>query len=143
MLIAAAWCLYGGTMGYPFLFDDHPNIRDNESIRSWDGVTKMLADNGRPVAMLTFAANYALSGNNVWSYHLVNLLIHCAAGLTLYVLKERRDIAYSLVIVWALVGIFVKQSATPGVAFAAVAMAVIVAVVAGYTAWRGMDTQLA
>lgn len=89
MLIAAAWCLYGGTMGYPFLFDDHPNIRDNESIRSWDGATKMLADNGRPVAMLSFAANYALSGKNVWSYHLVNLVIHCAAGLTLYGLVRR------------------------------------------------------
>lgn len=89
MLIAAAWCLYGGTMAYPFLFDDHPNIRDNESIRSWDGVAKLLVDNGRPVAMLTFAANYALSGKNVWSYHLVNLLIHGAAGLTLYGLVRR------------------------------------------------------
>jgi protein O-mannosyl-transferase len=89
MLIAAAWCLYGGTMGHPFLFDDHPNIRDNEEIRSLDGVVKMLASDGRPVAMLTFAANYAVSGNRVWSYHLVNLLIHAAAGLTLYGLVRR------------------------------------------------------
>ncbi len=89
ILIAAAWCLYGGTMGYPFLFDDQPNIRDNESIRTWDGVAKMFTDNGRPVAMLTFAANYALSKNFVWSYHLVNLLIHGAAGLTLYGLVRR------------------------------------------------------
>src|SRR5204863_9671851 len=89
MLIAAVWCLYGGTMGYPFLFDDHPNIRDNEKIRSWDGVVKMLASDGRPVAMLSLAANYALSGTRVWSYHLVNLIIHCAAGLTLYGLVRR------------------------------------------------------
>ncbi|MCE9525553.1 MAG: hypothetical protein K8R36_05815 [Planctomycetales bacterium] len=89
MLIAAAWCLYGGTMGYPFLFDDQPNIRDNESIRTWEGASKMLAENGRPVAMLTFAANYAVSKNHVWSYHLVNLLVHCAAGLTLYGLIRR------------------------------------------------------
>lgn len=89
ILIAAAWCLYGGTMGYPFLFDDQPNIRDNESIRTWDGVARMFTDNGRPVAMLTFAANYAVSKNFVWSYHFVNLLIHCAAGLTLYGLVRR------------------------------------------------------
>ncbi len=89
MLIAAAWCLYGGTMGYPFLFDDHPNIRDNEEIRSLEGIKSMLISDGRPVAMLSFAANYALSKNYVWSYHLVNLLIHCAAGLTLYGLVRR------------------------------------------------------
>lgn len=89
ILIAAAWCLYGGTMSYPFLFDDQPNIRDNELIRTRDGVVEMLGKNGRPVAMLTFAANYAVSKNFVWSYHLVNLLIHSAAGLTLYGLVRR------------------------------------------------------
>ncbi|MFN0022046.1 MAG: tetratricopeptide repeat protein [Pirellulaceae bacterium] len=89
LLIAATWCLYGGTMGYPFLFDDQPNIRDNEEIRSWNGIKGMLASDGRPVAMLTFAGNYAVSKNFVWSYHLVNLLVHCAAGLTLYGLVRR------------------------------------------------------
>ena len=89
ILVAAAWCLYGGTMGYPFLFDDQPNIRDNESIRSWDGVCNLFVSNGRPVAMLTFAGNYAVSKNFVWSYHFVNLLIHCAAGLTLYGVVRR------------------------------------------------------
>src|SRR6187401_1081851 len=89
LLIAAAWCLYGGTMGYPFLFDDQPNIRDNEEIRSWEGIMGMLASDGRPLAMLTFAANYAVSKYHVWSYHLVNLLVHCAAGLTLYGLIRR------------------------------------------------------
>lgn len=66
-----------------------------------------------------------------------------AAGLTVYVLWQRRDIAYSLVIVWALVGIFVKQSATPGVAYAAILAAVIVAVFAAYSAWRGRNVQKA
>lgn len=70
----------------------------------------------------------------------VGMLI-VAAGLTAYVLKARRDIAYSLVIVWALVGIFAKQSATAEVAYVAMLAAVVVAGVAGYVVWRGVRAQ--
>jgi argininosuccinate synthase len=49
-----------------------------------------------------------------------------ALVVTLAVIVARRDIAYSLVVVWALAGIAVKQSAYPNiVAVAEVAIAVI------------------
>jgi TspO/MBR family len=60
----------------------------------------------------------------VWT---VSLLI-VAAILTLTIIMQRRDVAYTAVLVWALVGIYVKQSPTPVVAYSALAVAVIVAV---------------
>ena len=44
---------------------------------------------GRPVANLTFAINYAISGVNVWSYHAANLLIHALAALALFGVLRR------------------------------------------------------
>lgn len=44
---------------------------------------------GRPLITFTFAANYAISGLQVWSYHAVNLLIHVLAALTLFGIVRR------------------------------------------------------
>ena len=38
---------------------------------------------------LSFAFNYAVSGADVWSYHVLNLAIHLAAGLTLFGIVRR------------------------------------------------------
>jgi hypothetical protein len=48
--------------------------------------------------------------------------------IALAVIATRRDVAYGLVLVWALVGIAVKQSAYQNVAVAAEASAVIIAI---------------
>ena len=39
---------------------------------------------GRPLLNFSLAVNYAISGEAVWSYHALNLLIHICAGLTLF-----------------------------------------------------------
>lgn len=39
---------------------------------------------GRPIVSLSFAINYALGGENVWGYHLFNLIVHILAGLFLF-----------------------------------------------------------
>ena len=44
---------------------------------------------GRPLVNLTLAVNYALSGEQTWSYHALNLAIHLFAGLTLFGLVRR------------------------------------------------------
>ncbi len=69
------------------------------------------------------------------------LMVIVAAALTLYILRQRRDIAYSLVIIWALVGIFVKQLAAPEVAYIALLAAVVVAVGIGVSAVQMNRTQ--
>jgi len=56
------------------------------------------------------------------------LVIAIALMITLAVLTTRRDIAYGLVIIWALTGIIVDQSGNPNVAMIAEASAIIIAV---------------
>lgn len=60
----------------------------------------------------------------VWT---VSLLV-IAAILTLTIIVQRRDVAYTAVLVWALVGIYVKQSPTPVVAYMALAVALVVTI---------------
>ena len=48
--------------------------------------------------------------------------------VTLVVVAARRDVAFGLVVIWALVGIAVKQGATPNVVYTAEAEVIIVAV---------------
>lgn len=43
----------------------------------------------RPVVMLSFAANYAISGLRPWPFHLTNLVIHIFAGLLLFGIVRR------------------------------------------------------
>jgi len=58
------------------------------------------------------------------------LLLLVAAALTAYILLTRRDLAYAGVILWALVGIVVKQSAIAPVAITAGLMVAVVLVAA-------------
>ena len=79
----------------PFLFDDINAVSNNPTIRhfaSWsvlnppnDGSTTT----GRPVVNLSFALNYAISGDRVWCYHVLNMAIHALATLTLMAVVRR------------------------------------------------------
>lgn len=62
--------------------------------------------------------------SDLWSV----LVIAVALLITLTVVATRRDVAYGLVLIWALVGIAVKQSAYPNIAVAAEVSAVIIAI---------------
>ncbi|AWI09707.1 tetratricopeptide repeat protein [Ereboglobus luteus] len=78
----------------PFIFDDLFSIPYNESIRSLGTAfsppnTNGETVSGRPLVNFTLALNYAISGNHVWSYHVVNLFIHVCAGLALFGLVRR------------------------------------------------------
>jgi hypothetical protein len=96
VILLAAFGAYRGSLRGPFVFDDRPAIEENATIRhftsAWWPPAGALPVSGRPVVNLTLALNYAISGDRVWSYHALNLLIHLAAGLTLYGLV-RRDAA--------------------------------------------------
>jgi hypothetical protein len=88
-LIAAVALVYWNSLGAPFLFDDAGAVTDNPTIRRLDSlaVLRPPADGstttGRPVVNLSYAINYAISGENVWSYHALNIAIHALAALTL------------------------------------------------------------
>lgn len=76
-----------------FVFDDFPNIVDNAGIHvthstlaawanaAWSSPASALQ---RPIASLSFAANWFFSGDNPWPMKLTNLGIHLLNGVLLF-----------------------------------------------------------
>jgi len=78
-------------MSGPFIFDDLPNILENQNIRINSLCVKDIITAGfespasnRPVSNISFALDYYFHKYNVAGYHLVNILIHIMAGIFLY-----------------------------------------------------------
>jgi tetratricopeptide (TPR) repeat protein len=94
-IIAAALAAYHNSFSGPFVFDDITGIVENRTIRQGFPFLSSLVPpsnvtvSGRPMANFTFALNHAISGQNVWSYHALNLLIHVLGGLTLFGILRR------------------------------------------------------
>lgn len=74
---------------------------------------------------------FGLSGA-IWAA----IMLVVATAVTLAILVTRRDIAYAAVIVWALIGIVVKQNETPEVAITAALMTAVVIGAALITRFR-------
>ena len=92
VIAAGAIAAYSRTFSVPLLFDDVDAIANNASIRHWGTAFWPPINStagGRPVLNLSLAANYAISGTAVWSYHAVNLAIHVLAGLALLGILRR------------------------------------------------------
>lgn len=124
ILIAALTILaYSGSFEAPFIFDDAVNIVDNASLFNRSSFREILTPPkgtgvaGRPFVNLSLAFNYAISGENTWSYHLFNLLVHVLAALALYGVVRRSGLfedqkedpavistpfAFACAILWAL-----------------------------------------
>ncbi len=94
-LVAAVVGAYFTTLNAPFVFDDAGAVQHNRTIRELasldsfrppaDGSTTT----GRPLVNFTFALNYAVSGEKVWSYHATNIALHTLAALTLFGVVRR------------------------------------------------------
>ena len=86
---------YSNTFHVPFIFDDQINIVENTSIRNLSSLFQVFAPSfktgiaGRPIVNFSLALNYAISGMDTWSYHLLNLLIHLSAALCLFGIVRR------------------------------------------------------
>jgi len=95
LLVLACVAAYANSFQGVFLFDDMPCIVVNPPLASLGGTlsaTKADIPNGlwrRPVVRFSLALNRVLGGLDPWGYHLVNLLIHLAAGLLLFDLIRR------------------------------------------------------
>lgn len=86
---------YANSFSGALLYDDRAAITENDSIRRLTefGAAVMpppeAGTGGRPLANLTFALSYALSGLGAWGYHLINLCTHLLAALTLFGVVRR------------------------------------------------------
>lgn len=100
VLLLIAGLAYHNTFSGPFVFDDKPAITGNPTIRQLASALNPpdigSSVTGRPLVNFSFALNYALSGEAVWSYHALNLLIHAGAGLALFGVM-RRTLLYPVV----------------------------------------------
>jgi tetratricopeptide (TPR) repeat protein len=91
VLLAVGITAYINSFHGIFIFDDL-DVPKNLSIRTlWPpwGALFDVANVSRPLIGLSLAINYAISGLDVWSYHLLNLSIHLAAGMTLFGIVRR------------------------------------------------------
>jgi len=91
IVLATAAC-YGNSFAGAFVFDDHQYIEACSYITGlwppWQALFKV-TDVSRPLIGYSLAVNYRLSGDSTWSYHAMNLLIHCVAALALFGLVRR------------------------------------------------------
>ena len=91
IIIAVGTLAYLTSFEGAFVFDDldyvgTPDVR--QLLPPWDAMFG--AKNvSRPLIGLSLAINYAISGFNPWSYHVLNLLAHLAATLALWGIVRR------------------------------------------------------
>ena len=106
----AGMLLYAGTLDYPYHYDDKHSVKFNPHIRSLGNVPMFFTDLGtfssdprgrmfRPVLLASYSVNYALHGQRVWGYRLVNILLLalCAALLCTTLHKSRAGFATAIV----------------------------------------------
>lgn len=87
MLIVIGLGVFANSFSGAFVFDDLSFV--NKSVLGGDSWEWLLADDespikGRPLVGLTFVLNYAVSGEHVGSYHLVNIGVHLACAVALF-----------------------------------------------------------
>ena len=84
LLICLGLLIYSNVLSGRFVFDDITSIKDNEFIKVLDLRQIFRYKPTRFIPYLTFALNYKFWGNNTFSYHLLNILLHIAAAFTVY-----------------------------------------------------------
>lgn len=85
ILLAVIGLVYGNTLLHSFHFDDVPSILKKPWIRGLDKIPMFIFQyNSRPFVLLSFNINYAISQFEVWSYHVVNILIHMGVSMLVY-----------------------------------------------------------
>jgi len=91
---------YHNSLDNSFHFDDSHSIVDNPHIRSLENIPRFFVDPTafsvmpegamyRPLLLVSYAVNYAVSGYQIFSYHVVNLLLHIINCGLVYLLALR------------------------------------------------------
>ena len=93
-LVLAGVAAYSNSLHGPLIFDDHRSIIENVTVHdlSWTTILHPQYQTpvaGRPLANLSLALNWALSGTRAESYHLFNIAVHIMAALLLFAVLRR------------------------------------------------------
>jgi tetratricopeptide (TPR) repeat protein len=76
---------YWNSFKVPLVFDDLLTIQRNADVRFGN----FYYSGSRALLFALFSLNYLWTGQEVWSYHLVNFLLHLVNGFLLFMLAER------------------------------------------------------
>ncbi|MGH8476029.1 MAG: tetratricopeptide repeat protein [Methylococcales bacterium] len=108
LLVVLLWVfqIYRPALNGPFLFDDAPNIVENGALHlsalNWENIAFALdsvqaGPFGRPLAYLSFALNEYFFGPEPYSFKLINLIIHLANGICVFLFVRLLLRAFRLV----------------------------------------------
>ena len=86
-LFASTLTAYWNSFNAPFVFDDLATIQRNAQVRFGEFGWNLISP--RAVLYKTFTFNYLLAGQEVWSYHLVNFILHFLNGLLIFSIGRR------------------------------------------------------
>ena len=86
-LFASTLTAYWNSFNAPFVFDDLATIQRNAQVQFGEFGWNLISP--RSVLYKTFTFNYLLAGQEVWSYHLVNFILHFLNGLLIFVIAMR------------------------------------------------------
>jgi tetratricopeptide (TPR) repeat protein len=97
LLAVAIPLVYANCLDNAFQLDDSYGLTDNPWIRDLRHIPRYFTDpftltslranaDYRPLLQITYALNYAISGLNTWSWHLLNLLLHFMVSLGVFCL---------------------------------------------------------
>ena len=85
ILISLVCLAYGNTLHHSFHFDDIPSILQKPWIRGLDKIPDFIFSySQRPLVILSFNINYAISGFKEWSYHVFNITFHILVVALIY-----------------------------------------------------------
>lgn len=82
----AVWWAYAPALHGPFLFDD---TTLPFALPAFSAPLSAWLRGVRPVLMFTYWVNSAISGSDTFSYHVVNVLIHCATTALVFLIVRR------------------------------------------------------
>ena len=87
IIFIVSFAIYSNTLNSPFHYDDEKVIVKNESVRDIKDFQKIFSSNpSRPVSTFSFALNFWWGKLNPFSYHLVNIILHCLNGVLFFLI---------------------------------------------------------
>jgi Tfp pilus assembly protein PilF len=120
IIVLAAVAVYHGIYSVPFVFDDFNAVGLNPTIKHLWRMGEVLrtpqgtgsGTDGRPIANLSLAINYAFGGLDPAGYHVFSVTIHALAALTLFGVLRRTlpkwkasapalPLAFAIALLWA------------------------------------------
>jgi tetratricopeptide (TPR) repeat protein len=84
--LLAVWWAYSPALHGPFLFDD---TALPFALPNFSAPLSVWLKNYRPLLMFTYWVNSVLSGHDTFSFHVVNVLFHCATAALVFAIVRR------------------------------------------------------